>query len=171
MLWCLQTHMHPPRSTQNVWFWKRIHNKYRVENKINSTSHPVCFSFSGILKRKWMWYSVLGSQHRDFQLFFKISYLQRALCCSLSCLWNSNSSEGSNPPRSKCGIFPSVMGLDSGSTSNTKMFSVYCTQVAGIHSREDKVPSLQGDEISGKSLSQCWKETQSDCLLSSLSPK
>ena len=38
--------------------------------------------------------------------------------------------------------------------SNTKMLSVYCTQVAGTRSREDNIPSLQGDETSGKALLQ-----------------
>ena len=32
--------------------------------------------------------------------------------------------------------------------SNTKMFSVYCTQVAGICSRKGNIPPLQGDMTS-----------------------
>lgn len=118
-----------------------------------------------------MWYCILGSQHTDFQLFFLISYLQRALCYPLYCLWNSNRSEGNNPPKSKCCIFPSVMGLDSCSMPNTMIFSVHYTQVAGIHYRAHNVPPLQGEEISSKSLLQYWKETHSDPFLYSLSPK
>lgn len=99
-----------------------------------------------------MWYSTLGSQHRDFQLFFLISHLQKSPCYPLYRIRNSNRSEGNNPPRSKCCTFSSAMGLDSCSMPNTMMFSLYCTHVAVIHKRENNVPPLQREETSGSAV-------------------
>lgn len=108
MLWCFQTHKHPPRSTQNVCFWQQIHNKNQVQNKnhLNKLPHMVLIFCSP--QRKQMWYRRLGSQRKAFPLFFFISFTWP--CAILFCLWNSNKSKGSDL-LSQCWLFPSCNGF------------------------------------------------------------
>lgn len=158
MLWCFQTHMHPPKSTRNVWFWKQIQNQNRVQNKnqLNESLHMFFIFLYSIKEVNVVWYTWLPAIL--FNFIFTESYVTFCPASEIATGVKEVVHQGANV------VFPSTVCLDSHAPSWIQ--DVCQTSYTGCWDRPDRVnvPSPQEDETSGNSPLEGWKEIQSDDL-------